>query len=128
MPLNLYFFIALALAVMFGGYEHYSYKEYRMKVEAEAAKQKVITENTNQWNDKVIKETNDAYQKRLAAINTKYGRLHQYSDSNPMPRANTNQDTQGIAAKAPDHVSLERDCAVTTNMLVSLQDIVKGSQ
>lgn len=128
MNLNIGLSIALALAVMFGGYEHYSYKEFRMKVEAEAAKQKVITENTNQWNNKVIKETNDAYKKRLAAIDTKYGRLHQYSDSNPMPAANTNQNPKGAVGAATDDVSLKRDCAITTNMLVSLQDIVKGSE
>lgn len=120
--------IALALAIMFGGYEHYSFKEYRMRVEAEAAKQQVITENVNKWNNQVTKETNDAYQKRLAAINTKYGRLHQYSDSNPMPTTNPATNPQGIAAKTPDNVSLERDCAVTTNMLVSLQDIIKRSE
>lgn len=124
---NIYLGIALALAVMFGGYEHYSYKQYRTEVAAEAAKQKVITDNTNQWNDKVIKETNDAYQKRLAAINTRYGSLH-YPGGSPMPPAAAKQDPSGTSTAAADNVSLERDCTITTNMLVSLQDIIKETK
>ena len=127
MNLNIGLGIALALAVMFGGYEHYSYKQYRTEIAAEAAKQKVITDNTNQWNDKVIKETNDAYQKRLAAINTKYGSLH-YPGGGSMPPAAAKQDPSGTSTVAADNVSLERDCTITTNMLVSLQDIIKDTK
>lgn len=127
MNLNIGLGVALALAVMFGGYEHYSYKQYQTEVIAEAAKQKVITDNTNQWNDKVIKETNDAYQKRLAAINTKYGSLH-YPGGSPMPPAAAKQDPSGTSTAAANNVSLERDCTITTNMLVSLQDIIKDTK
>lgn len=125
--LNYYLVIALMVSVIFGGYEHFSYKQYRTEVRAEAEKQKVITENTNKWNDQVIKETQDAYQKRMDAINTKYGRLH-YSSSSSMSDTATKQDTSGIATKPTDSLSLERDCTITTNMLVSLQDIIKESK
>lgn len=127
MQLNYYLVIALMVSVIFGGYEHFAYKQYRTEVQAEAEKQKVITENTNKWNDQVIKETQDAYQKRMAAIDTKYGRLH-YSSSSSMPNTATKQDTSRIATKPTDSLSLERDCTVTTNMLVSLQDIIKESK
>lgn len=112
---------------MFGGYEHYSFKQYKTEVIAEAEKQKVITENTNKWNDQVIKETHDAYQKRMDAINTKYGRLH-YSSSSSMPDTFAKQDSSGVATKPTDSLSLERDCTITTNMLVTLQDIIKTTK
>ena len=112
---------------MFGGYEHFSYKQYRTEVSAEAAKQQVITDNTNKWNDKVIKETNDAYQKRLAAINTKYGSLH-YAGGSSMPPAAAKQDPSGTFRAPSNDVPLERDCTITTNMLVTLQDIIKTTQ
>lgn len=127
MPLNIYLVIALLVAIMFGGYEHYSFKQYKTEVVAEAEKQKVITDNTNKWNDQVIKETQDAYQKRVAAIDTKYGRLH-YPGGSPMPDTNTSKDSSRIATKPTDSLSLERDCTITTNMLVTLQDIIKESK
>lgn len=127
MNLNIGLGIALLLAIMFGGYEHYSFKQYKTEVIAEAEKQKVITENTNKWNDQVIKETQDAYQKRMAAIDTKYGRLYNHGTGG-MSETIAKQDTSGVATKPTDSLSLERDCTVTTNMLVSLQDIIKDTK
>lgn len=117
-----------SLGWVYGHYESSKYDEFKAKVMAEGIAAKTIADKTDAWNKQVIKETNDAYQKRLNAINTKYGRLHQYSDSNPMPTANTKADPSRAAATPTDHVSIERDCAVTTNMLVSLQNIIKGSE
>ena len=119
--------IALFVAIIFGGYEHYSFKQYKTEIIAEAEKQKVITDNTNKWNDQVIKETEDAYKKRMDAINTKYGRLH-YSSSSSMPNTPAGQDSSGVTTKPSDPLSLERDCTITTNMLVSLQDIIKETK
>ena len=125
--LNFYLGIALLLSIMFGGYEHYSFKQYKTEVTAEAEKQKVITENTNKWNDQVIKETHDAYQKRMAAIDTKYGRLYNHGTGG-MSDAIAKQNSSGVATKPADSLSLERDCTITTNMLVSLQDIIKEAK
>lgn len=125
--INIAIVFALLISIGYGGYEHLSYKQYRTEVEAQATKQQVIADNTNKWNDQVIKETNDAYQKRLAAINTKYGSLH-YPGGSPMPPAAAKQDPSGTSTAAADNVSLERDCTITTNMLVSLQDIIKEAK
>jgi hypothetical protein len=112
---------------VYGNYESNKYDTFKAQVLAEGIAAKDAADRTNHWNNQVIKETNEAYQKRLDAINTKYGRLHQYSDSNPMPRTDTVKDTAGIARTTADNVSFERDCTITTNMLVSLQDIIKKS-
>ena len=117
-----------SLGWVYGHYESNKYDEFKAKVMAEGIAAKAIADKTDHWNQQVIKESNDAYQKRLAAIDTKYGRLHQYSDSNPMPTTNTKADTSRAAATPANNVSIERDCAITTNMLVSLQDIIKGSE
>lgn len=117
-----------SLGWVYGHYESSKYDTFKAKVMAEGIAAKAIADRTDAWNKQVIKETNDAYQKRLDAINTKYGRLHQYSDSNPMPTTNTKTDSGGTATAPADNVFIERDCAITTNMLVSLQDIIKGSQ
>jgi hypothetical protein len=117
-----------SLGWVYGHYESSKYDTFKAKVMAEGIAAKAIADKTDAWNKQVIKETNDAYQKRLNAINTKYGRLHQYSDSNPMPTTNTKADSGGTTTAPANNVSIERDCAITTNMLVSLQDIIKGSE
>jgi len=124
-------YIGLALFAFTGwGYGYYDstkYDLFKSKIETEAVVAKDRADRTDAWNDKVIKETNDAYQKRLDAINTKYGRLH-YSSSGSMPSATTGQDSTIIATKPTDSISFERDCTVTTNMLVTLQDIIKTTK
>lgn len=116
---------------MFGGYEHYSFKQYKTEVIAEAQKQQIITENTNKWNDQVIKETHDAYQKRMANIDTKYGRLYDHGTS-AVPNTNTKQNSTvsngSTANDVPIEINLPRDCAITTNMLVTLQEILKTTK
>lgn len=127
MNLNISLGIALLISIMFGGYEHYSYKQFKMEVEAEATKQQIISEQTDKWNKQVIEESTNEYKKRLAAIDTKYGRLH-YSSSGTVPDTNSKLDTSGVNATPTDDVSLKRDCAITTTMLVTLQDILKTTK
>lgn len=134
-PNSLYIYFGLALTSVFGWswgiYEHHAYKLYREEVQSTAKIQQVISENTDKWNQKVIKESTDEYQKRLNAISTKYGRMHNYCAS-PVPNSNTEQDSGATAGKASNDVPVERnlvkDCAVTTNMLVTLQDILKTTK
>lgn len=127
MNLNIGLGIALLISIMFGGYEHYSYKQFKTEVQAEATKQQIISEQTNKWNNQVIEESTNEYKKRLAAIDTKYGRLH-YSSSGTVPNTDSKFNTSGIDATPSDDVSLKRDCAITTNMLVTLQDILKTTK
>ena len=117
-----------SLGWVYGHYESSKYDEFKAKVMAEGIAAKDIADRTNHWNNQVIKETNEAYQKRLDSINTKYGRLHQYSDSNPMSTTNTKTDSSVSVATPANNVSIERDCALTTNMLVTLQKIIKDSE
>lgn len=102
-----------------------------MQVEAEVAKQQVITDNTNKWNNEVLKEQTNAYQKRMANIDTKYGRLYDHGTC-AMPNTNTRQDSTvsngSTTNDVPIEVNLPRDCAITTNMLVTLQEILKTTK
>lgn len=135
MPLNLYIGGGLLIFALlgwgFGTYERHAFKAYKAEVEATAEKQKFIAEQKDKWDKQVIKETNDAYQKRIDAINTKYGRLHEYCPST-LPDTNTKQDSTIPTGKTPDNVFAQRnvikDCAITTNTLVTLQDILKATK
>ena len=115
----------------YGIWEHHSYNTFKAEVALAAERQKVITEQTNKHTDKVIKDAKDDYEKRIAAITTKYGRLH-YSCVSTMPNADTKQDSTTTDGKTPNDVFVGRDvikdCAITTNMLVTLQDILKQSK
>jgi len=123
--------VTSALGWGFGLYEHHAYKSYRAEVQSTAQAQKAISEQTDKWNQKVIKESTDEYQKRLNAIDSKYGRL-QYACPISVPNPNTKQDSSATAGEASNDVPVERnlvkDCAVTTNMLVTLQDILKTTK
>lgn len=135
MPLNLYIGGGLLIFALlgwgFGAYEHHSYKAYKIEVEATAEKQKFIAEQKDKWDKQVIKETNDAYQTRLNAINTRYGRLHEYCPS-PVPDTDSKQNPSVSAGETTNDLFTQRnvikDCAITTNMLVTLQDILKTTK
>jgi len=135
MPLNLYITGGLLVFALlgwgFGTYERHSFKAYKAEIEATAEKQKIISEQTDKWNQKVINETNDAYQKRLDAISTRYGRLHEYCPST-LSNTDSKQDSSAVIGTTTNDVSSQRnvikDCAITTNMLITLQDILKTTK
>ncbi len=115
----------------YGAWVSQSYKTFKAEVALAAEKQKVIAEQTEKWNNKVIKDAQNDYEKRVAAINTKYGRLH-YSCSSAMPDTDSKQDSPTTTGKTSNDVfagrDVVKDCAITTNMLVTLQDILKTTK
>lgn len=130
-PIKGWLYIGLALFALtgwgYGYYESTKYDAFKSKIETEAIVAKTKADATDAWNNKVIQETNDAYQKRLDAINTKYGRLH-YSSSGAMSTAASGQNSTIVVNQPSDSISFERDCTITTNMLVTLQDIIKTTK
>lgn len=113
---------------LYGHYESKKYDDFVAKVNAEAIAAKAIADRTNAWNNQVIKETNDAYKKRLDAINAKYGGMHDSPTSGKMSGTNTGENPARTIGTPADYVSLERDCTLTTNTLVTLQEILKDTK
>lgn len=134
-PLKLYALAGGILVALlgwgYGIYEHHSFKTYKAEVALAAEKQKVVAEQTNKWNEKLIKDAQNDYEKRISAINTKYGRLH-YSCTSTLSDTDSKQDSTATTGKTSNDVFTGRDvikdCAITTNMLVTLQDIIKTTK
>lgn len=123
--------IYLAGALSGWVYEHDKLVSLEAEIKGQAEIQQQIIAKNEEWNKQVIKESTNEYQKRLAAINTKYGRLHNYCSSS-LSDPNSKENTSGAISTSSDDVPSERnlikDCAVTTNMLVTLQTILKTTK
>jgi len=108
-------------------YEHDKLVSFKDEIKGQAEIQQQIIAKNEEWNKQVIKETTNEYQKRIAAIDTKYGRLHNYCSSD-MSSSNSKGDTKGASSPSSNDVPAERnlikDCAQTTNTLVTLQKIL----
>ena len=118
--LNLYISIALLVSIMFGGYEHFAYKQYRSDIEATAKAQQIAVEATKKQQELATKGIEDAYKSKIYAIRATYG-MHNPS-SGAMPTIpNT---TIRIDDPASNWV-LAQQCTETTQQLVSLQDWIR---
>lgn len=108
-------------------YEHDKLISFQAEVKGQAEIQQQIIAKNEEWNKQVIKESTNEYQRRIAAINTKYGRLHNYCSSE-LPSPNSERNTQGAISSTSNDVPAERnlikDCAETTNTLITLQKML----
>ena len=105
---------------MFGGYEHFSYKQYRASIEALGKQQQIANDYKVKTEALLTKKVEDAYKSKIDAIRATYG-MHNPS-SGAMPTIpNT---TIRIDDPASNWV-LAQQCTETTQQLVSLQDWIR---
>lgn len=121
MNLNIYLGIALALAIMFGGYEHYSFKEYRMKIEAEGKQAEIKAQETVKKQELANKGIENEYKAKIDAIRASFERMRNTGGDNLPTFPGTTIRTDD---KAANIVFIEQ-CTETTQQLVSLQDWIK---
>ena len=128
--------ILFVLSVIFGIYykgrldERKLFNEYKAEVKAAAMAQEEKTRQIEAKNKRLFKETQDAYNTKLATLRTYYGlRVNGQSGSglSQVPGAST-----GIAGAAFDNLPapavLAGQCAETTLTLVTLQNWVQNAR
>lgn len=103
---------------MFGGYEHFAYKQYRSDIEAMGKAQVIAVQETKKQQELATKGIEDAYKSKIDAIRATYGRMHDTSSRSMPTIPNT---TIRIDDPASNWVFAEQ-CTETTQQLVSLQD------
>ena len=103
---------------MFGGYEHYSFKQYRTEVEALGKQAEIKNKQIIQSQEIATKGVEDAYKSKINTIRADYERLRN-SSSGAMPTIpNTTIRTNDPIA----NLVFAEQCTETTQQLVSLQD------
>lgn len=110
--------IALALAVMFGGYEHYSFKEYRMKVEAEGKQAEVKVKEVKKEQELATKGIENEYVAKINAIRANYERVRDTGGGSMPTFPGT---TVSVDDRTANIVFIEQ-CTETTQQLKSLQE------
>lgn len=116
--LNSYLIIALMVAVIFGGYEHFEYKQYKTEIEAMGKAQEAAVEFTKKQQALATKGIENVYKSKIDAIRVNYGRMHD-TNSGAMP---TIPNTT-ISVNDPTAVIIfAEQCTETTQQLASLQD------
>lgn len=116
--LNFYLTIALMVAIIFGGYEHYSYKQYKTEIEAMGKAQEAAIESTKKQQALATKGIEDAYKSKIDAIRANYDRLHD-TRSGSMP---TIPNTTIRVDDPTANIVFAEQCTETTQQLVSLQE------
>lgn len=119
--LNIYLGFALLISIIFGGYEHYSYKQYRTEIEALGKAQVAAVEATKKQQELATKGIEDAYKSKIDAIRANYDRLHD-SRGSPMP---TIPNTTIRFDDPTANIIFAEQCTETTQQLISLQDWIK---
>ena len=121
--------ILAAVAVIFGGGYYKGYKNtqekfdaYKVEVASIAAAQVAKTKVINESNNKVAKETSNAYKNNLSTVREYYNRMHN-NGSEYVSRVST--ASSGTNA-APTYDVLVGQCAETTLQIVTLQDYIKS--
>ena len=119
--INIYLGIALALAIMFGGYEHYSFKQYRTEVEALGKQAEIKNKQIIQSQEIATKGIENAYKSKIDAIHANYDRMRN-SSSGSMP---TIPNTSIRFDDATANMVLAEQCTQTTQQLISMQEWIK---
>ena len=115
---NYYLVIALMLSIIFGGYEHYSFKQYRTEVEALGKQAEIKNQQIIQSQAIATKGVEDAYKSKIDAIRSDYDRMRNSSSGAMSTIPNT---TIRLDDPASNWI-LAQQCTETTQQLVSLQD------
>lgn len=128
--------IALAVLAVFGfgyykGYANQKEKfdTYKAEVKAVAAAQEEKTQQIEIKNQKLIKETKDAYNTQLANLRTYYG-MRYNKGGGTMPQVPYTPG--GVDDYSPDNIPptpiLAGQCAETTLTLIALQSFIRQAQ
>lgn len=129
--------ILLALAVVFGIYykgrldERKLFNAYKAEVKAAAMAQEEKTRQIEAKNQRLFKETQDAYNTKLTALRTYYSMRITGKGSGGLPQIpNAAGRIDGAGTyelpPLPPVETLAAQCAETTLTLTTLQDWVKG--
>ena len=120
-PIQFYIYAALALAAVggigYGKYESVKYDAYVSKVELAAKEQEMINKSKAKEAAQVNEKVKNDYENRIALIKRTYGGMRLSSPSQTSEVSGTSSSTDGTPA---DPKFIEK-CAITTQMLVSLQ-------
>ena len=120
-PIQFYIYAALALAAVggigYGKYESVKYDAYVSKVELAAKEQEMINKSKAKEAYQVNEKVKNDYENRIALIKRTYGGMRLSSTNQTGTISATANPTDGTPA---DPKFIEK-CAITTQMLVSLQ-------
>jgi hypothetical protein len=120
-PIQFYIYAALALAAVggigYGKYESVKYDAYVSKVELAAKEQEMINKSKAKEAAQVNEKVKNDYENRIALIKRTYGGMRLSSTNQTGTVSATANSTDGTPA---DPKFIEK-CAITTQMLVSLQ-------
>jgi hypothetical protein len=121
LSINVYIYIALSIAAVagigYGKYESAKYDAYVAKAEAAAFQQEIINKSKAKEATLVNEKVKNDYENRIALIKRTYGGMRLSSTNQTGTVSATANPTDGTPA---DPKFIEK-CAITTQMLVSLQ-------
>ena len=121
LPISIYIYAACAVLAVaglgYGKYESAKYEAYVAKVELAAKEQELINKSKAKEAAQVNEKVKNDYENRIALIKRTYGGLRLTDTNKTGSISDTTSATDGTAA---DPKFIEK-CAITTQMLVSLQ-------
>ena len=121
LPISIYIYAACAVFALgglgYGKYESVKYDAYVSKVELAAKEQEMINKSKAKEAAQVNEKVKNDYENRIALIKRTYGGMRLSSTNQTGTVSATANPTDGTAA---DPKFIEK-CAITTQMLVSLQ-------
>ena len=121
LPISIYIYAACAVLAIgglgYGKYESVKYDAYVSKVELAAKEQEMINQSKAKEAAQVNEKVKNDYENRIALIKHTYGGMRLSSTNQTGTISATPSSTDGTPA---DPKFIEK-CAITTQMLVSLQ-------
>lgn len=101
--------------------EHLRFAKYRTEVEAAAAQQQAKTELIVEQADKATKQVKDDYESKIDAIHSYYASKRVLDNKGSGILSSVSKTTSSVDGETSNSVLAEQ-CAVTTQMVLSLQD------
>lgn len=121
LPISIYIYAACAVLAVaglgYGKYESAKYDAYVAKVELAAKEQELINKSKAKEAAQVNEKVKNDYENRIALIKRTYGGLR-LTDTN---KTGSISDTTSATDGTPTDPKFIEKCAITTQMLVSLQ-------
>ena len=125
LPISTWIMIGLSVAAIgglgYGKYESAKYDAYVAKVELAAKEQELINKSKAKEAAQVNEKVKNDYENRIALIKRMYSGVR---FTNPQQTGSVSDSTNSTDGTATDPKFIEK-CAITTQMLVSLQDWVR---
>ena len=125
LPITTWIMIGLSVAAIgglgYGKYESAKYDAYVAKVELAAKEQELINKSKAKEAAQVNEKVKNDYENRIALIKRAYSGVR---FTNPQQTGSISDATSATDGTATDPKFIEK-CAMTTQMLVSLQDWIR---